>query len=127
MLKILAVGAGGFIGAVMRFLVGGWVQRSFGQAGFPLGTISVNLAGCLIIGLLGGITESREIFSPNVRLLVFIGILGSFTTFSTFGFETMALLRDGEFLLGALNVTLHILLGLIAVWAGYTLAHTVFH
>ena len=127
MLKLLAVGTGGFIGAILRFVVGTWVQRNLGQPGFPLGTLAVNMTGCLIIGLLGGLTEAREILSPNMRVLVLIGILGSFTTFSTFGYETLALLRDGEFMLSAVNITVHVVVGLAAVWAGYTLAHLIVH
>ena len=123
MLKLLAVGTGGFIGAILRFVAGSWVQRNLGQPGFPLGTLAVNMTGCLIIGLLGGLTEAREIFSPNTRILVLVGILGSFTTFSTFGYETLALLRNGEFMLSALNISIHVIVGLAAVWAGFSLAH----
>lgn len=122
MFELLSVGIGGFIGAVLRYLVSSWAQRSFGQSGFPIGTLVVNLIGCLIIGFLGGLNETREIFSPQMKLLIFLGFLGSFTTFSTFGYETLALLRDGQFPAAILSAVLHLIIGLLAVWAGYTLS-----
>jgi len=122
MFKLLAIGCGGFIGATLRYLVSSWVQRGFGQSGFPIGTLTVNLIGCLVIGLLGGLNETREIFSPHVRSMIFLGILGSFTTFSTFGYETLALLRDGQFPAACASAALHLIVGLAAVWTGYTIA-----
>ena len=122
MFELLAIGCGGFIGAILRYLAGSWIQRSFGQSGFPIGTLMVNLIGCLVIGLLGGLNETREIFSPQVRSMIFLGILGSFTTFSTFGYETLALLRDGQFLAACISTSLHLIVGLAAVWTGYTIA-----
>ncbi len=121
MLELLAIGCGGFIGAILRYLASSWIQRSFGQSGFPIGTLMVNLVGCLVIGLLGGLNETREIFSPHVRSMIFLGILGSFTTFSTFGYETLALLRDGQFLAACASAALHLIVGLAAVWTGYTI------
>lgn len=121
MFEILAVGAGGFIGAILRYLVSGWTQRAFGESGFPIGTLVVNIAGCLIIGLLVGLTETREIFNPHIRLMIFIGIIGSFTTFSTFGHQTHMLLRDGHLIAAASSVLLHIILGMGAAWGGYAL------
>ena len=122
MLKLLAVGTGGFIGAMLRYLVSGWVQRLAPQSDFPFGTLTVNIVGCLIIGLLGGLNYSREIFSPQARLVIFIGILGSFTTFSTFGYETVAMLRDGQFIPATINIATQIIIGLLAVIAGYSAA-----
>jgi len=122
MFEILAVGAGGFIGAILRHLVSGFTQRAFGESGFPIGTLVVNLTGCLIIGLLAGLSETREIFSPHVRLLIFVGILGSFTTFSTFGHQTHMLLREGHLIAAASSILLHIILGMSAAWGGYALA-----
>ena len=117
--ECLLVGAGGFLGACLRFVVSGVVQRMDPLARFPYGTLGVNLLGCLAIGLLGGLGESRQTFGPGARLFVFIGILGGFTTFSTFGFESFALLREGESLKALLNVTASVVLGLGAVWVGY--------
>lgn len=115
----LIVGAGGFVGAAARYLVAGWAQGLMKSALFPLGTLTVNVAGCFVIGLLGGLSENLETFRPETRLFVFIGILGGFTTFSTFGYETMSLARDGQHALALGNVTLHVLAGLAAVWVGY--------
>ena len=92
MSKILLVGFGGFVGAVLRYGISGWVQRWTGSVNFPYGTLAVNLLGCLVIGLLAGLAEDRGLFTPEARLFLFIGVLGAFTTFSTFGIETLNLL-----------------------------------
>ncbi len=80
------VGAGGFCGAVLRFTVGGLVHRALPSGAFPYGTLAVNLLGCFAIGLLFGIGEARQLFGPAFRSFVLIGLLGGFTTFSTFGY-----------------------------------------
>ena len=77
-----------------------------------------------MIGVLAGLVESRQLFTPEQRAFVFVGILGGFTTFSTFGFETIALARDGALLAAVGNVSLHVVLGLALVWWGYTLTST---
>lgn len=122
MMKWFAIGAGGFIGAILRYLVSGWVQNWSRSLDFPYGTLAVNLLGCFIIGILSYWGEQHNLFSPNVRLFVFIGLLGAFTTFSTFANETLNLLRARDELLALLNVGAHILLGLLAVWLGRVLA-----
>ncbi len=119
---LLLVGAGGFVGSVLRFLVSGWAQRLDPAGSFPVGTLAVNTAGCLAIGLLGGLAEARSILGPEARLFVLIGVLGGFTTFSTFGYETLALLREGAWLPAAGNVVGSVVLGLAAVWIGWGLA-----
>ena len=121
LINAAAVGTGGFLGALARYGVSGVVHRIFAQTTFPVGTLTVNLAGCLLIGLLAGLAESRQVFGPEVRLFVMIGVLGGFTTFSTFGYETFALLRDGEYLRSIANVGLSVVLGLLLVWLGYAL------
>lgn len=122
MTKWIAIGAGGFIGAIFRYLISGWVQNWSRSLDFPYGTLAVNLLGCFVIGLLSYWGEQHNLFSPNARLFVFIGLLGAFTTFSTFGNETLNLLRARNELLVLLNVGAHILLGLLAVWLGRVLA-----
>ncbi len=122
MRELLAVGIGGFVGAILRYLVSTGIQRNWGESGFPAGTLAVNLIGCLIIGTLGGLAEHRTWMGPHIKLVVFLGILGSFTTFSTFGYETLTLLRDGRLLAALASASLHLVLGMVAVWGGYTLA-----
>lgn len=116
--QILLVGIGGFMGSVFRFLLSGFVTRMMPLSEFPLGTLAVNVVGCLLIGVLHGLAETRQIISPELRLLLMIGMLGGFTTFSTFGYETLALLRDAEVFRAMANVTVQVLFGLIAVWLG---------
>ncbi len=120
----LLVGAGGFIGAMLRYALGGLVVRQLPLMTFPLGTLAVNVFGCFLIGVFGGIGESRQLLGPELRAFVIIGLLGGFTTFSAFGHETFAMLRDGEALRAAGNVGIQVILGLAAVWLGYTLMHS---
>ncbi|HLF03276.1 MAG TPA: fluoride efflux transporter CrcB [Anaerolineales bacterium] len=120
--KILLIGAGGFIGALLRYYVSGWAHQLAKDVGFPWGTLVVNLTGCLVIGVLSYLADVRGAFTPDTRAFVFIGIMGAYTTFSTFGNETMALLRDGETAPALANVGAHMALGLGAVWAGRALA-----
>ena len=122
MSKFLLVGARGFIGAVLRYYVSGWVQRAADNATFPYGTLIVNLTGCFAIGVLSYLTDARGAFTPESRAFVFIGLLGGYTTFSSFGNETMALLRDGESVPALVNVGTHVIAGLGAVWVGRVLA-----
>lgn len=82
----------------------------------------VNLLGCLAIGVIAGLAESRQLFAPEFRAFTLIGLLGGFTTFSTFGYETFALMRDGEYLRATTNVGLQVIGGLTLVWLGYVLA-----
>ncbi len=115
------VGLGGFVGAIARFLVGRWSGVLF-DTRFPLGTFVINISGSFLLGVLGTLVAERVWPNPDaLRLALGIGFLGAFTTFSTFEFETHALLEDGSWLLAALNVTASLLLGLIAVRAGIVL------
>jgi CrcB protein len=87
----------------------------------PFGTLVVNVVGCFLIGFLSGLAEARSVFGPEVRLFLFIGVLGGFTTFSSFAYETFALARDTENLAAAANIFAQVILGLIAVWVGNAL------
>ena len=118
MSKILIIGIGGSIGAVLRYLISGYVQHLTKSIGFPYGTLFVNIFGCFLIGLLFYLSNSHSAFSSQTRSLLFIGILGSFTTFSTFGNETMNLFNESDTLLASANIVAHIVLGLGAVWLG---------
>ena len=106
----------------MRYALGGGVHRLLPQSTFPHGTLSVNLLGCFLVGVLGGLADSRQVFTPELRTFLFIGLLGGFTTFSTFGYETVTLARGGEYLRAAANVGAHVVVGLTLVWFGYGLA-----
>ena len=122
LLRLALIGAGGFAGAVLRFLVSSWAQTRSGSIVFPFGSLSVNLLGCLLIGLLSALAENRSMFSAETRSFLIIGGLGAFTTFSTFGNETLNLLRAGRLELALLNVGAQTALGVALVWLGRMLA-----
>lgn len=122
MSKMWFVGIGGFADSIFRYTIDGLTQRLTNNIVFPYGTLLINLGGCLIIGLLSQLGETRIIFTAELCAFIFIGILGGFTTFSTFGNETMDLWREGDSLLALCNVAAHIVLGLGAVWMGRVLA-----
>src|SRR5574340_781897 len=115
---LLFVGFGGFAGAILRYVLSGYVQQAARSAAFPYGTLVVNVVGCVVIGLLSQLAESRGLLVADTRALLLPGFLGGFTTFSTFGNETMNLFRDGEMPIALANTAANVLLGLGAVWAG---------
>lgn len=118
MYNLFLIGVGGFIGTLLRYLMSGWVQQSMKDLSLPYGTLAVNLAGCFVIGFLSYLSENYGLFPGIQRQFIFIGILGGFTTFSTFMNESMHLAMDKEVLLMSLNIALHIVLGLLTVWLG---------
>ncbi len=120
--KVLLVGLGGFLGSILRYGIGGIVGRLKAGWTFPLETLLINVAGCLVIGLLAGLSEARGVFTGTTRAFLFVGLLGGFTTFSTFGYETFQLLRDGQWSSAAMSTTLQVALGIGGVWAGHALA-----
>lgn len=113
--------AGAVIGAPLRYFVGSRVQAA-GWGEFPFGTLVVNISGCFLIGLLLGLAESRDALSREARLFLVTGVLGSYTTFSAFGWETLDLLRGGDILKGALYAGGSVMLGVLAAWAGVSAA-----
>ena len=123
--SLFAIGCGGFLGAILRFLVSEASQRFSKNLWFPLGTFTVNIIGCCLLGLFGGWSENKELFSPTVRLLLMVGFLGAFTTFSTFSYETLSLLRDQETFYAFFNITSHIVVGLFAAWVGLTISNII--
>ena len=116
--------AGAVAGAPLRYFVQGRVQDVTGSL-FPWGTMVVNVTGCLLIGLLLTLAEERELLSREARLLLVVGFLGSYTTFSTFGWETYALLRDNQVFQASGNVLLSTFAGLLGVWAGTAIGRAV--
>ena len=125
MLNVFIVGIGGFIGSVLRYLVSGWAQELSKSLDFPYGTLAVNLIGCFVIGFLGQLAEARGIFTSETRLMVFIGLLGGFTTFSSFGNDTFNLARSGQMFNALTNVAVNVIFGLLLVWLGRTVAYLV--
>lgn len=119
---LLLVGLGGFVGSVGRYLISGWVHRLLPYAAFPWGTLTVNVSGCFLIGLFSGLADSRQLWGPDLRLFVMLGVLGGFTTFSSFAYETLALTRDADLLRALANVALQVVLGLTAAWLAYSIA-----
>jgi fluoride exporter len=124
MVNLLVVAMGGGLGAVARYLLTGGVQWLNRGSSFPFGTLTVNIVGCFTIGLLGYLAETRGLFTTEARLLLFTGILGGFTTFSTFSYETLSMARLGYQAPALANVAAHFLLCLAAVWAGRAMAHS---
>jgi CrcB protein len=116
--RYLFIGLGGFVGAVLRYWLGGVVQPASPHVAFPLGTLVVNLLGCFAIGVVVQVIEARGVFHPNARVFLTIGLLGGFTTFSAFANETFNGFRDGLPLVAVLNLVASVGLGLLAVWAG---------
>jgi CrcB protein len=122
MKSILLVALGGAIGSVARFKASGWILHHTIDWRFPAGTFAVNVIGCLAAGILAGLAEKFDFFTPDVRLLLFTGLLGGFTTFSAFGLETMFLLQRREIWIAAANILVSVAAGLLALWIGMGLA-----
>ncbi len=122
-MSVLVVGLGGCIGAVSRYLVALWIGQRWGKS-FPLGTFAVNVSGSFLIGLLMFLFTERILSHPHWRLLLVVGFLGAYTTFSTFEYETGTLLKDGEWMIAGLNVTGSVLAGFAALKLGEVLAKT---
>ena len=119
--QILIVALGGALGSVLRYKLGGFALHHTSAWDFPVSTFSVNVIGCFVIGLLAALVEHHDLFSPSVRLLLFTGLLGGFTTFSAFGYESIFLLRRGLFSVATSYVLLSVMCGLGAVLAGIKL------
>lgn len=121
-MNILLVGIGGALGSLSRYLLGTWIQALSRSIDFPYGTLIVNLLGCFVIGLLSQLAEARGAFTSETRAFLFIGILGGFTTFSSFGNDTINLMRDGAAFNALANIGANVILGLVLVWLGRAVA-----
>ena len=119
--QILIVAIGGAVGSVLRYKLGGFALHHTQSWDFPVSTFSVNLAGCFAIGILAALVEHHDLFSPSMRLLLFTGLLGGFTTFSAFGYESVFLLRRGLASIAASYVILSVVGGMVAVFLGMKL------
>lgn len=127
MLAYFWVAIGGAVGSVARFGIGGLVSQKFGET-FPLGTLSVNIAGSFVIGFLAALASPEGRLNPQTRIvttqLFMTGVCGGFTTFSSFSLQTLNLLNDREYLYAGGNVLLSVVLCLVATWLGFTLGAT---
>ena len=118
---IIAVGLGGFIGSVLRYLVSR-LTTGVDFASLPLGTLTVNVLGCFVLGLLSGLFERTGSLSPELKLLLTTGLCGGFTTFSTFMGENFSMARNGQFMLMAAYLMLSLVLGFVLFFAGYAMS-----
>ena len=125
MLMLLIVGTGGFFGTVFRYLLNVLIQKNSLLPSIPLGTLTVNGLGCFLIGFLGGLMEAKQLLNQGLRLLLFIGFLGGFTTYSAFSYETFGFMKSGALLSTLSNVGLHLFLGVGAVWIGTVLSNKI--
>jgi CrcB protein len=121
MFRLFIVGAGGFLGSAARYWISTAIYRASGEA-FPYGTLVVNVCGCFLIGVLMQLFQERFVANPDFRIFLTIGILGGFTTFSTFSFETMKLLLEGSYFFGLWNILSTLLGCLGGTWLGITVA-----
>ncbi|MBD48596.1 MAG: fluoride efflux transporter CrcB [Dehalococcoidia bacterium] len=121
MLTVIFIGIGGFLGSIFRYGLTKWVDELTKHQSFPSGTVAVNVLGCLVIGVAIAFFESRQILNSNLRSLIIIGILGGFTTFSTFSLQNFELMKNGESLAALANIGLSVCLGLTAVYVGYSI------
>jgi fluoride exporter len=121
LIEYLLVVAGGGCGALLRYIAATAIMKRYGGV-FPLGTLVINVTGSFLIGFLMTVLTERYKLDPRWRLLLVVGVLGGYTTFSSFEWETYTAARDGGVFLGALNVILSVMLGYVAVWLGSMLA-----
>jgi len=124
MANIFIIGIGGFLGAISRYGVALWIGERWGRS-FPLGTFVINVSGSFLIGLLMSLFTERFMVNPQWRLMLVVGFLGAYTTFSTFEYETGTLLKDSEWLIAGLNVVLSVFAGFIALKLGEVIAKSI--
>lgn len=124
-MQLIAVAAGGALGAILRFLVSNSVSQHWGRE-FPFGTLTVNLLGSLLMGFLFVVINDASGISPQWRPLLLVGFLGAFTTFSTFSLDTLDLAMRGEWAAGFLNIAISVVLCIAACWLGMSVARLIF-
>ncbi len=124
MANIFIIGIGGFLGAISRYGAALWIGQRWGRT-FPLGTFLINISGSFLIGLLMSLFTERFMVNPQWRLLLIVGFLGAYTTFSTFEYETGALVKDGEWMIAMLNVMLSVIVGFVALKLGEVIAKSI--
>jgi len=115
--KYWLVGIGGFLGAIARFWLGGYISNRMGTR-FPYGTFVINITGSFLIGFVITLMAERTYLNPTLRYLIPIGFIGAYTTFSTFEYEIFRSVQDGDLLIAGLNIGSSVILGFVAVWLG---------
>ena len=120
-MNLLLIAIGGAVGSVCRYLVSSAVLRALGTL-FPAGTFVVNVIGCFVFGAIAGLSQERISLSPEVRALLLAGVLGGFTTFSSYMNESVVLVREGQFVWAGLNLAGQVVSGFVAFWVAFTLS-----
>ena len=120
LLNLLLIAVGGALGSTARYLFSLLIQRASGTL-FPIGTFAVNCVGCLVFGAIAGAAEQRAQIAPELRLFLLVGILGGFTTFSSYAFESFVLVRDGQFAAALVNIVGQVIAGLGGMWIGFVI------
>lgn len=116
-MRAIWVGAAGFFGAMSRYWLDGWISRLVG-GGFPWGTLVVNMTGCFLVGLVTTVLTERLLPHPTVRIAVTVGLIGAYTTFSTFAYEALRQIQDGALTVAVVNVVASVLGGIASAWLG---------
>src|SRR4029079_6409290 len=124
MARFLLICLGGAFGTGARYLLGGWAQRALGTA-FPWGTLIINALGSLLIVIIMHLGIQRGVIAPDLRVILTTGIMGGFTTYSTFNYETIRLFQDGALALGALNIAATVLVCLLAGGLGVLICRAI--
>jgi CrcB protein len=119
---LLLIAIGGAVGSTLRYLMSSLVLRLSGSM-FPVGTFTVNVLGCIVFGIIVGAADERVAVAPGLRAFLLVGMLGGFTTFSSYAYESFALMRDAQFAAAAVNLVGQVLAGLVGLWIGYVAAH----
>lgn len=121
-MQYLYVFLGAGIGGVLRFLTSKLVHDFLSDWYLPMGTFAVNMVGCLLIGFFAHLAETHSYMTPEARLFILVGLLGGFTTFSTFGFDLFSLIQDGKLVWAIVNAVTQVVLGLVFVYLGFWIA-----
>ncbi len=121
-MNLLLIAIGGALGSVARYLFSTLVLRASGSL-LPLGTFAVNLAGCVMFGCIMGAAQQRFIVTSQARAFMLVGVLGGFTTFSSYAYESFALMQDAQFAAAAFNIVGQVVAGLVGLWAGYVITN----
>ena len=119
-MNLLLIAIGGALGSIARYLLSTFVLRLSGTL-FPLGTFVVNVVGCVVFGAIVGAAQQRVVLSPDARAFLLVGVLGGFTTFSSYASESVALLRDGHIFHATINIVGQVFAGLAGLWTAYLL------